>query len=144
MFFKAVEGMNSEEFCRLTGAKRETYERMLGILKEAEGIQKAKGGRPCKLSMEDRLLMALCYWREYRTYFHIAHDYGISESACFRRIVWIENTITESGVFALPGKKALMNGEEYEEILIDVTESPIERPKKSRSAIIQERKNVIQ
>ena len=38
-------------------------------------------GRPPKLSRADQLLMTLMYWREYRTEFHIAQSYGISESA---------------------------------------------------------------
>ena len=53
---------------------------MLEILREADAKKKAKGGRKSKLSIEDQLLMALEYIREYRTYFHIATNYGISES----------------------------------------------------------------
>jgi hypothetical protein len=40
--------------------------------------------------------------------------------------------LIKSGRFALPGKKALLKSDtEYEVILIDGSESPIERPKKS-------------
>ena len=39
------------------------------------------------------------------------------------------------------GKKALVKSDmEYELVLIDATESPIERPKKSKSATIRGRK----
>ena len=74
--------------------------------------------------------MTLEYLREYRTYFHVASSYGISESSCYRNIKWIEDTLIKHPDLALPGKKALLNGGEDEVILIDATETPINRPKK--------------
>jgi hypothetical protein len=44
---------------------------MAGLLKEAKRLQKAAGGKPSRLSIEDQLMMMLGYWREYQTYFHI-------------------------------------------------------------------------
>ncbi|MEP0857596.1 transposase family protein [Trichocoleus sp. DQ-U1] len=43
-----------------------------------------KRGGQAKLSVEDQLLLVLEYWREYRTQFHIATSWGISESAVCR------------------------------------------------------------
>ncbi len=84
--------------------------------------------------------MALEYLREYRTYFHISRSYGISESACYRNIRWIEDTLIKDGTFSLPGRKALLKSDvEYEVVLIDATESPIERPKKNKSTSIPEK-----
>lgn len=81
--------------------------------------------------------MALEYLREYRTYFHISRSYGISESACYRNIRWVEDTLIKEGTFSLPGRKALLKGDvEYEVVLIDATETPIERPKKNKSIFI--------
>jgi hypothetical protein len=75
--------------------------------------------------------MALEYLREYRTYFHLGQSYGMSESACYRSCRWIEDVLIKSGGFFLPGKKALLESDtEFEMILIDAAESPIERPKK--------------
>jgi len=43
--------------------------------------------------------------------------------------------------FSLPGRKALSKSEmEYEVVLIDATETPIERPKKSKNITIQEKR----
>jgi len=43
----------------------------------------------------------------------------------------IEDTLIKSVKFPLPGKKALLNSDiDFEMILIDASESPIERPKK--------------
>ena len=76
--------------------------------------------------------MALEYLREYRTYFHLGCSYGLSESPCYRACRWVEDSLIKSGKFSLPGKKALLKSDvEYELILIDASETPIERPKKS-------------
>lgn len=131
-------------FRRLTGVKRSTFEKMTHILEEAERIKKALGGKANRLSIQDRLLMALEYLREYRTYFHVASSYGLCESACYKNIRWVENTLIKHPDFALPGRKALLKSDmEYEVVLIDATESPIERPKKSKGGTIQERKKDI-
>lgn len=145
MKHKQLNNLKDTEFRRLTGIKRKTFKAIIEILMQAEKVKMEKGGRPHKLSMEDRLLMTLEYLREYRTYFHVATSYGISESNCFEAIKWIENTLIASGKFSLPGRKELLKSDmEYETILIDVTESQIERPKKNKSTIILEkRKNIL-
>jgi Helix-turn-helix of DDE superfamily endonuclease len=125
---------SAEDFRRLTGVKRLTFDLMLKVLREAEGVLKIRGGKPNKLSVEDRLLMTLEYLREYRTYFHIARGYGVSESSCYRNIRWVESTLIKHPDFALPGRKALLkSGMGYDIVLLDATETPIERPKKDKS-----------
>ena len=83
--------------------------------------------------MEDQLLMTLEYWREYRTYFHIGQSWGVNESTAYRIIRKIEDTLVKSRAFTLPGKKKLASSNyQLEVVVVDVTESPIERPKKNR------------
>jgi hypothetical protein len=78
---------------------------MVEVLTSAEKEKHSKhGGRTPQLGMEDRLLMALTYWRENRTYFHVAHAYGVSDNCCWSTIRWIENALIQSGVFRLPGQ----------------------------------------
>ncbi|GMO50385.1 MAG: hypothetical protein Pg6C_14110 [Treponemataceae bacterium] len=68
---------------------------------------------------------ALEYLREYRAYFHIGNNYGISESYACKLIRWAEDTLIKSGEFSLPGKKELLkSGAEYEVILADAAETP--------------------
>lgn len=144
MKYEILKGFKDEEFRRLTGVKRTTFEKMLTILQEAETKKKKLGGKPNALAITDRLLMSLEYIREYRTYFHIAACYGVSESACYRNIRWIEDTLIKYPDFALPGRKALVKSDmEYEVVLLDATESPIERPKKSSETTIQARRKDI-
>ncbi len=81
------------------------------------------------LSRADRLLVALQDWREYRTSFHIAQDWGLSEATVGRLVERVETALMHSGRFRLPGKKHLVQGFEHPEVVvIDVTETPIERP----------------
>jgi hypothetical protein len=144
MQYETVKGYTPEAFLRLTGVKPATFKKMLDILKEAEVKKNEKGGKPNKLEMEDRLLMALEYEREYRTFFHIASDYGVSESTCYRNIIWIEDTLIKHKDFALPGSKALSRRkEEYTEVMMDATETPIERPKKTKNSTIQAKRKTI-
>ena len=141
MKFEQVKEESPDDFRRLTGIKRTTFELMISILSEADAALKAEGGKPNKLVIEDRLLMTLEYLREYRTYFHISRSYGISESACYRNIRWVEDTLIKDGKFSLPGRKALLKSDvENEVVLIDATESPIERP---NNFIQAKRKNIL-
>jgi transcription initiation factor TFIIIB Brf1 subunit/transcription initiation factor TFIIB len=131
MKYEQIRNYSDTKFRRITGVKRTTLEKMLEILLAAHAQKHLRRGRNPKLSMEDRLLAALEYWREYRTFAHIAASYGVSESSIFKTIRWIEDILIKDGTFSLPGKKALLSGEiEFETVLIDATESPVERPKR--------------
>ena len=131
MKYDQIKELPCEQFRRLTGVKRKTFEKMIEILREEDQSKKSKGGRKNKLSLENQLLMALEYIREYRTYFHIAKSYAVSESTAYKTVRWIEDTLIKHPDFALPGRKALLkNNMEYEVILVDASETSIERPKK--------------
>ena len=75
---------------------------------------------------------------------HIAVDYGISESQCWRIVKDLEDILIQSNAFKLPGKKALTKSNiKWSVVLVDVGESPIERPKKNNEGIIQGRRKDI-
>lgn len=77
--------------------------------------------------------MTLEYLREYRTYFHIGASWGVNESTAYRIIRKVEDYLINSGIFSLPGKKKLLEVDhEIEVVVVDVTESPIERPQKNK------------
>jgi len=129
--YEELKKLSSEQFRRLTGIKPETFSEMVNILIEVQNSRYRKAGRKGELTIEDKLLMALEYLREYRTYFHLGRSYGLSESACYRACRWVEDALIKSGKFSLPGKKVLLKSDvEYEIILVDASETPIERPKK--------------
>ena len=129
-----VHKLAPHAFKRLTGITKTTFAAMVVLLRKAKSKEMLNGGKPSHLSIKDKLLMSLEYLREYRTYFHLGQSYGLSESACYRNCKWVEDTLIKSKAFALPGKKVLLkNDTKFEVILIDATESPIERPKKNNS-----------
>ena len=112
-------------------------------LSEQQKRKKPKPGRPPKLSLEDQVLLALQYWREYRTYFHIAQSWNINESTAFRIVRHVEDTLIRSGRFSLPGKKALRQPDSVlEVVVVDVTESPVERPKKNNDKCFPVKKSI--
>ena len=142
MKYKGIIKLGDEKFRRLTGVKRTTFEKMVEILSSADKEIKKRGGRKNTLSLEDRLLMALEYIREYRTYFHTSQSYGVSESTAYKTVRWVEDTLIKHPEFSLPGRKELLKSDvDYEVILVDATETPVERPKKSKDDFIRERKS---
>ena len=140
--YDKIKNYKSKKFRRITGVRREIFEKMIKILVLAKAKLQRKGGPESTLSIEDMLLVALEYWREYRTYAHIAASFGVHESTIFRIVRWVEDVLIKSGAFSLPGKKVLRYSAEsgIEIILIDATESPIERPKRGQSKYYSGRK----
>jgi len=132
-------------FKRMFGVKIHTFKKMKEILdKEYEKMHK-KGGSPPKMSVEDKLYATLKYLREYRTMESLAGDYGVSKSTICESIQWVENTLTKDGTFKLSGKKVLKEADgTIVYAVIDVTESPINRPKKTKNPIILAKRNDIQ
>jgi len=106
---------------------------MVEIVRQ-QGQGKKKTRRPGKINLEDQVLMTLEYWREDRTYFHIGQSWGVTESTACRILRKIERVLSEARVFTLPGKKSLYQSDALmNAVVLDVTESPIERPKKNKS-----------
>lgn len=140
MRYETVKTLKDEDFKRSTGVSREMFEKMLVVMQK----EMRDFGRPPKLGRADQLLMTLMYWREYRTEFHIGIAYGISEATVCRTIQKVENALMKSGEFHLPGRKALQPSDTLiEVVLIDATEQPIERPKKSNAGTTAAKRSVI-
>ena len=130
MRYETINHLKDTDFKRLTGVQRETFAMMLEVVEN--GLRDF--GRPSKLSRADQLLMTLMYWREYRTEFHIAQSYDVSEATVCRTIQKVENALVRTGKFRLPGKKVLQASDTlFEVVLVDVSEQTIERPKKAKS-----------
>lgn len=144
MKFETIKDLGGEKFRRLTGVKRSIFDKMVTILKDKHREKKSKGGSNNKLSIEDMLLITLEYLREYRPYFHISQSYGVSESSAYKTIRWVDDTLIKHPKLSLPGRKSLLKSDvEYKVVLIDATESPIERPKKNKDITTQARKSDI-
>jgi len=145
MFWEKIKGHSKEKFKRLTGVELRTFKLMVQEVNRHDSkIAEKKGNkrmRPFHLITEDQILMMLMYYREYRTQFHIGETYGLHESNVGKNIRRIENILKKCKRFALPGKEKLSGtNHQFEVILVDATESPIERPKKNSISITQEKR----
>jgi len=139
MHYETIEQLKDSDFKRLTGVQRETFEQMLTVIEKGQ----RDFGRPPKLSRADQLLMTLMYWREYRTEFHIAQSHGVSEATVCRTIRKVEDALVRSKKFRLPGKKALQASDRvFEVVLVDVSEQPVERPKKAQNGTTVAKRSV--
>ena len=127
MFYQNIKDDAPEKFKRLTGVSMEVFAIMNEVL--VAGLRSF--GRPPTLGLYDRLLMVLMYWREYRTYAHIGQTYGVSEATVWRTVKQFEDILIKDKRFHVPGKKALLANPALEVVVVDASERPVERPKKS-------------
>lgn len=97
--------MSDEEYRRLFGFTKKTMELMVSILCEAYAAKHKRRGRHSKLKVDDMLMLACKYWREYVTYLSLSHEFDVAESTAHDIVVWVENVLIRSGKFGLPGKK---------------------------------------
>ena len=86
MSYEQIKKLRPVDFKRYCGVKPHTFQKMVEVFAEHLKKTRRKPGRPPKLAVEDQILMTLEYWREYRTYFHIAQSWGIAESNVSRII----------------------------------------------------------
>src|SRR4028119_2140385 len=139
-YIKALK-LAPSEFKRMYGVTVETFwERVKAV---RDGKQGSRGSH-ASLPIPDQILLALQYWREYRTYFHIAQDWGIHEATAYRTVKRIEDILSKADDFHLPGQRQLQqSSSEIEVIIVDVAETEIERPKKNRKVTIAGNKSAI-
>ncbi len=124
---------NDAGFKRYTGIHKATFNGMLEAMQQYEAT-KTKSGRPSALSLEEQIVLSLTYWREYRTLYHISMDFGIHESSASRIIRKVEDILVDSGKFELPKKLPSKVDDDinWSVVIVDATETPIERPKKTK------------
>ena len=129
--------LQEEEYQEIFGVKKMTFDVMLEILEENYMERHKEGGRPPTLSVLDKLVIMLQYYREYRAMQHIAFDYGVSKSTICDSIAWVEQTLIRSGRFRLPSKRELTKPDcKLEVVIVDATECEIERPEKNKKSTI--------
>jgi hypothetical protein len=130
---KKAKNAKDALFKRLYGVKPPTFTKMLAILQKEFIAMHTRGGKPPTLTPEDKLYVTLKYLREYRTMDSLAAEYGVCKGTVCLSIQWVEDTLKKDGTFALRGKKVLKRkSASIAHIVVDVTESPINRPKKNQ------------
>lgn len=98
MPYTELQGLSAGEFKRLCGVRSETFGEMVEVLRPQLERQGKRGGQN-KLRVEEQLLVALEYWREYRSQFHIAIGWGLHETTVSRIIKKVEDVLVKCGKF---------------------------------------------
>jgi len=129
--YEKTQRLKDADFKQIIGVKRETFAAMVEVLAAAYEKKHERGGRKPKLTLEEQLIMTLKYLRQYVTQKELAYEFEVGEATVHDTMEWVEDTLVKDEKFKLPGKKALLEDAEIEVILVDVTECPIERPKKN-------------
>jgi Helix-turn-helix of DDE superfamily endonuclease len=127
--YNKLTNLSHTKFKRNSGVSKHVFEMLFLVVSDALKLKK-KVGRTNKISVADRILMLLEYYREYRTFFHIGLDYGLHETNVQRNIEQTEKILLKSGYFRLEGKRVLATDKSIKNIRVDVTECPAQRPKK--------------
>ena len=84
--YEKIEKLNEADFKLITGVTREVFKTMLKVLHQKYAEEHKQGGQH-GLSVELRLTFALEYWREYRSFRHMANDHQISKSILNRAVL---------------------------------------------------------
>ncbi len=138
MKWDQLKHQSASAFKRFTGVRPHTFTEMVNAFGAHRlRIQRCPHrGRPPRLGYEDLVLMTLMYLREYRTLFHVGADFGLSEAMASRLVREVESVLVRHPTFRLPGKKALLTADAASgAVLVDASDSPIERPKKRNAGL---------
>lgn len=129
-------------FRQLTGITPDAFDRLLAQLTPlhdaAEARRKARpdrkrkpgAGPKHKLSLADRLLMLLIYYRTYATHALLGFLFGVDDSAVCRNINPLQPLL--AGIFRIPERKVSLDPEDIRELFFDATERPTRRPKEGQ------------
>jgi IS5 family transposase len=127
-----------DTFRQLTGITPAAFDHLLAQLtpryQDADARRKARpdrrrkpgAGRKHALSLADRLLMLLLYYRTYVTHAFLGFLFGIDDSAVGRNVNPLQPLL--AGIFRIPERKAEVQPDEIQELFFDATERPRGRP----------------
>ena len=144
--YEKIKKLEDKDFKLITGVTKKVFHKMMEVLKRKYAEEHAQGGKP-GLPVELKLTLALEYWREYRSFRHMANDHQISKTAINDAVIWVENVLVESDDFKLKNIKERFkakDGIEIGVVLIDVEDQPIERPKYNQKDSYSGKKNSTQ
>lgn len=136
MKWELIKNLKESVFRRLTGVTPAVFGQMHRAALESEPRSThpktgGKRGPKPKLRLEDRLLMLLMYYREYRSFAHTGASFEVSEAQSWRIITGLEERLIKNGLFHLTRKQRLQSEPQWTAVVADVSEHPVERPKKS-------------
>jgi hypothetical protein len=133
MKYETVEQIAPKKFRRKVGVSQRTFWALVSKVStwltehRAKHPMSCRGKKARQLSVADHVLLTMVYVRQYPTFDELGDRFGISES--YANKLYHRYLDILVSVLRLPGKQALLDGA-LEAIVMDVTEQPIERPRK--------------
>jgi len=140
-----MQNRSPKIFKRSVGISRKTFRRLLKkiakfIAHEKKDNPLKQRGKKSSISLADKILLTFYYLRDYPSFLKLGQSFGISQSSAQKIFQRFSSILLK--LVKIENKQALVENT-FEAIAIDVTEQPIERPKKNRKPIILEKKNDI-
>lgn len=133
-YFNEIRSKPPKIFLRKVGISLKKFKKLrkavtahLNTLKE-ESPSKPQG-RKSEICLEDRLLLTLFYLRHYSIFLMLGEQFGVSESYACKIFHRFASILVQ--ILRLPNRHALTS-ESLQQVVIDVTEQAIERPKRKQ------------
>src|SRR5215470_13875322 len=105
--FRQLTGITPAAFDRLLADLTPRYERAEAQRKDRPGRRRKPGaGRKHALSLADRLLMLLIYYRTYTTHVFLGFLFGVDDSAVGRNINPLQPLL--AGIFRIPERRVAL------------------------------------
>jgi len=125
--FRQLTGITPDAFDRLLAQLTPRHEQAEARRKDRPGRRRKPGaGRKHALSLADRLLMLLIYYRTYTTHAFLGFLFGVDDSAVGRNINPLQPLL--AGIFRIPERRVKLDPEDIRELFFDATERPTRRP----------------
>jgi hypothetical protein len=122
-----------EIFTRLLGIKQSYFEEIVEVLvpiwSNYLSNSYCRPGRAYKHDLSTMVILLLIYYRSYITQDFLGYLFDLDKSNVCRIIKKLEPLL--ASVLPIP-KRRILSKEEVESLILDVTEQPIERPKKGQ------------
>jgi hypothetical protein len=129
--FRLLTGITPAAFDRLLADLTPRYEQAEACRKGRPGRKRRPGaGRKHALTLADRLLMLLMYYRTYTTHAFLGFLFGVDDSAVGRNINPLQPLL--AGIFRIPERKVALDPEDIRELFFDATERPTRRPERGQ------------
>lgn len=131
--FRQLTGITPTAFDHLLAQLTPRYEQAEARRKDRPGRKRRPGGgRKHALSLADRLLMLLIYYRIYVTHAFLGFLFGLDDSAIGRNINPLQPLL--AGIFRIPERRVELTEDEIRELFFDATERPTRRPEHGQRA----------
>ena len=131
--FRALTGLTPAAFDGLLAGVEPLHAAAEAKRLGRPGRQRRPGaGRKRVLTLADRLLMLLVYYRTHVTHRFLGFLFGIDDSAVGRNINPLQPLL--AGLFRIPERRVDLGEDEVRELFFDATEQPCNRPGRGQAA----------